>query len=672
MAGQRSIWLIIAAALMPLVLFAIFQIGFSAREQRRVIEARALNLSEQIIIRADGETSRIATVLDALATAQATRESDWTSLRDRFGVFQALYPNLRGLTVKELATGRTVLTVGLGSATALRIADGRAAIRPQFVGYARLPACKCLLFERLGGTSSGRSLILSMVTDSEIFLKMLPSIREQLAVAALNDPKARFIARSVDHERRFSTMSSTYLQRAVASGEDRGIYRGVTLEQVENYTAFSRSSQTGWTAHVALGSAYIDDPARRFLASIGVAAGLSLLLAMLLIAFAMRQMRAAKLFTEKMQQSQKLEALGQLTGGLAHDFNNLLTPVIGTLDQLSRRESLDERGRRLAKGALASAQRAAKLTSQLLAFSRRQKLTILPIPVQALTSEVSDLIQRSLGSKHAFSAHVDPAARCVASDSNQLEVALLNLALNSRDASPEGGSITLDVRSDGAGHILFRMTDHGTGMDEATRSRALEPFFTTKQAGHGTGLGLAQVFGVVSQSGGTMTIESQPGHGTTIVLRLPECEPDDNERVASAQAPSVSLDHRLRLLVVDDDDAVRATLAGLLVEDGHAVEAVASGNSALALLREHGFDLILVDFFMPGMTGAELIEASQEVREDCRFLFVSGYADTARIAAVSEHTPTLRKPFTAEELRAAVAKACHLPTAEANMQSLHT
>jgi signal transduction histidine kinase/CheY-like chemotaxis protein len=453
-------------------------------------------------------------------------------------------------------------------------------------------------------------------------------------------------------------MSSTYLQQAVASDDDSGIYRGVTLEDVENYTAFARSSQTGWTAHVALGSAYIDDPARRFLASIGVAAVLSLLLAIFLVVFAMRQMRAARLFTERMQQSQKLEALGQLTGGLAHDFNNLLTPVIGTLDQLSKRESLDERGRRLAQGALASAQRAAKLTSQLLAFSRRQKLTIVPVPVQPLAAEVSDLIERSLGTKHPFSVHVDPAARCVASDRNQLELALLNLALNARDASPGGGPISFDVTSNGGGHILFKVKDLGSGMDEATRSRALEPFFTTKQTGHGTGLGLAQVFGVVSQSGGSMTIESQPGQGTTVVLRLPECEPEDDEKIACAHMPVDSLDQRLRLLIVDDDDAVRATLAGLLVEDGHAVEAVASGTSALALLHEHGFDLILVDFLMPGMTGAELIKAAGQVREDCRFLLVSGYADSAEIAAASEHTPILRKPFTAEELRGAVAKTC--------------
>jgi CheY-like chemotaxis protein/nitrogen-specific signal transduction histidine kinase len=386
---------------------------------------------------------------------------------------------------------------------------------------------------------------------------------------------------------------------------------------------------------------------------------LSLLLAIFLILFAIRQMREARAFTEKMQQTQKLEALGQLTGGLAHDFNNLLTPVIGTLDQLSRRESLDPKGRRLAAGALTSAQRAAKLTSQLLAFSRRQKLSVAPISVQRLVRDVGELIERSLGARHPFKAHVDPAVLCVASDGNQLEVALLNLALNARDASPEGSPISLQVRPDGAGHVLFEFSDRGVGMDEKTQSRALEPFFTTKPLGQGTGLGLAQVFGVVAQSGGTMTINSRLGEGTKITLSLPACEEEEAAEVAtSISSPAPQM---LRLLVVDDDAAVRATIAGILMEDGHSVEAVASGASALTLLQENEYDLVVVDFLMPGMTGTELIKAVGEFREGVRFLLVSGYADSNEIANAREHADLLRKPFTPDELRRAMATASLAP-----------
>ena len=199
------------------------------------------------------------------------------------------------------------------------------------------------------------------------------------------------------------------------------------------------------------------------------------------------------------------------------------------------------------------------------------------------------------------------------------------------------------------------MRDSGCGMDEKTRLRALEPFFTTKQTGQGTGLGLAQVYGVVAQSGGSMTIDSTPGRGTTVRLRLPACEDEETaEVVAAAQPDSWRL---LRLLVVDDDPAVRATITCMLIEEGHAVESVASGPSALAVLRTTAVDLVIADYLMPGMTGAELIQAAGEIRPGTRFLLVSGYSDSEDIAAVSGDTDLLRKPFTAEELRLAIVRA---------------
>ena len=640
---------------MPLLLFAVFQIGFAAREQRRAVEARALSLSQQLVIQADGETNRIATLLDALATSQAMEEGDWNALGERYQEFAALHPDLRGFVVRDSTSRRTLLTVGVSPKEAILTADGRAATRPLFVGFARSSSCRCLMFERASATGTNRRITIDLLTDADIFHSMLPRPGGQYAVIAYAGPKARFIARSVDHPGRFGAMSSTYLQEAVASGKGSGVYRGFTLEQVENYTAFTRSQRTGWTAHVALGSSDIDDPTWRFLASLGMAAVLSLLLAGLLILFAVRQMRQARTFAERMQQSQKLEALGQLTGGLAHDFNNLLTPVIGALDLLSKRDSLDERSRRLAAGALLSAQRSAKLTSQLLAFSRRQKLSVVAVPVQKLVTEVSELIERTLGTHHRFEVNADPSVRCVASDANQLEVALLNLALNARDASPEGSSIVLNVQRDGAGHVLFEMRDHGSGMDEETRSRALEPFFTTKPTGQGTGLGLAQVFGVVTQSGGEVAIASKPGEGTSVTLRLRECEKEEAARVEAA--PQSMAQQPLRLLVVDDDPAVRATITSMLIEDGHSVEAVASGASALALLREGDVDLVVADYLMPEMTGVELMRAARRIRPGTRFLLVSGYSDSDEIASASDQTALLSKPFTADQLRRTVMSA---------------
>ena len=655
----RSGWLIVAAALVPLLLFATFQIGYSAREQRRVLEARALSDSEAAIIKSNGEVMRLQTVLDGLGTSIAIRRGDWAGLTARAREWSALNADLAGIEVRDAATGARLAGTGIAPGRFERIASQGGAARARFVGYARLADCDCLVFERGATTVSGRALVVLMLTRSETFLKLLPP-RDTYDVSALVGPNGRFIARTRDHGMRFGTPASTYVRRAVVGGMGSGVYRGVTLDGFENYSAFTRSRLTGWSAHLALGSDYLDRPAWRYFVSLGVAGLLSLLLAGLLIAFAIRQMRAARQFAERLQQAQKLESLGQLTGGLAHDFNNLLTPVIGTLDLLSKREGLDERGRKLARGALASAERAAKLTAQLLAFSRRQKLTVVAVDVQRLAAEVGELIERSLGARNPFTVTLDPAVRCVVTDFNQLEVALLNLALNARDASSEGGAVALDIRLEGETWVRFTMRDEGAGMDEETRRRAFEPFFTTKETGKGTGLGLAQVFGVVDQSGGTLEIDSSPGAGTTVIMRLPGCE-EEVIPVAERRREEAPV-RALRLLVVDDDPAVRATIAGMLMEEGHEVEAVASGRAALAALAEHPIDLVLVDYLMPGMTGAELIAEAKKSRPETRFLLVTGFADTEAVAAMARGTPLLAKPFSPEKLRAAV-RAAISPTA---------
>ncbi len=659
-AGQ-STWLIVAAAMVPLLLFAIFQVGFAAREQRQALEARALNVADKLILAADAETVRYGTLLDTLATSRGLRERDWPRLAERFAELQKLHPDLRGLTIED-EKGTLVTRTGLPIERATVVGDGNTASRPMFTGFVRAAGCRCLMFERAGVTDDGQSVVVTLVTDSALLQRLLPS-NNNYEVTALTGPKARFIARSLGENQRFGTLASTYLQKAVASGLGAGIYRGRTLEGFENYTAFARSDRTGWTAHVALGSNYIDNPARKFLASLVTAALLSLLLAGLLIAFALRQMKEARLLAERMQQAQKMEALGQLTGGLAHDFNNLLTPVIGVLDQLTRRDGLDERGRKLATGALSSAQRAAKLTQQLLAFSRRQRLTVEPVDVTGLLANVSQLVDRTISSRHSFTVEAEPDTFCVLSDLTQLELALLNLAINARDASPDGGEITLKVARElegggSTGFVRFDMIDRGSGMDDDTRRRALEPFFTTKPTGRGTGLGLAQVFGVVEQSGGSVEIDSAPGAGTTVTLRLPACAEDDAKAIRpTAVDGDTAADRALRLLVVDDDPEVRATLAQMLSEAGHSVDAVANGHSALAAIATERFDLVVSDYLMPEMSGAELIREARQVRPDLPFLIVSGFADSDELVRTCPDTARIGKPLVARELLAAVEDA---------------
>ena len=652
---RRSAWLVVAAALAPLLLFFAFQSAFTARDQRRSIEDRALAKSEAVSLAADGEVKQIAAGLDALATARSLRAGNMDEFRSRAIELSSLYPGWRGVELVDRATGRSMLRVG----------DAGPSIQPsgsppfrnqlRLAGYARTPACMCIVFER---PTAGRSpMTLRLFVNSGRFLALLPPARGRYEVSAIAGPMGRFIARSIDPDSRFGTLGSQYLRAAARSGRQQGIYRGFTLEGFQNYTAYTRSPLTGWTTHVALGSGFIDNPARRFLASLGVAAALSLLLAAVLIWFALRQVAEGRRIAERMQQSQKLEALGQLTGGLAHDFNNLLTPVVGALHFLAGKPELDARAKRIAAGALTSAERAGKLTAQLLAFSRRQKLDITPIDVAAMLDEMRDMFRQSVGEAHSVEVDQPDEQLCVLGDLNQLELAILNLLLNARDASPEGGTIEIAISGEGTpddGIVRIAVRDQGTGMDENTRRRAFEPFFTTKSHGSGTGLGLAQVFGMAEQSGGNVEIDSEAGAGTTVMITLRRCHPSERQ-AAIFRAPSDGKDQApLRLLVVDDEPEVRLTIVRPLEEAGHVVDAVSDGPTALAAIEQRRFDLVVVDFAMPGMDGAELIRRARLIRRDVRFLMITGYSDSEATASASADTPILKKPFAGDALVAAV------------------
>ena len=477
-------------------------------------------------------------------------------------------------------------------------------------------------------------------------------LKKEYEVSALVGPRGRFISRSIAREERFGNPASVYLRRAVKSGAANGIYSGFTLEGFQNYTAFTRSPMTGWSAHVAVASNQIDNPANRFLASLGIAGALSLALAGVLVWYALRQAATGRRIAERMQQAQKLEALGQLTGGIAHDFNNLLTPIVGALHFLSLKPELDARARRLAGGALASAERAAKLTAQLLAFSRRQKLQIEPIDVSAMMEEVSNLVRQSIGDTHQLEV-TESNGLCAYCDLNQLELAILNLVLNARDASPPGSTIHITVDADGepeTGRVMISVRDEGNGMDQDTQRRAFEPFFTTKQQGSGTGLGLAQVFGMAEQSGGSVRIDSAPGKGTSVTITLRRCPIAPRSPVSPSRAAKLERQRPLRLLVADDEPEVRMAIVRPLEDAGHIVDVVSDGPTALPAITERPFDLVLIDFAMPGMNGAELIQRAREVRADTRFLIISGYSDSNAIAVAAPDTAILRKPFAATEL----------------------
>jgi signal transduction histidine kinase len=366
-------------------------------------------------------------------------------------------------------------------------------------------------------------------------------------------------------------------------------------------------------------------------------------------------------------QSQKMETVGQLTGGVAHDFNNLLTPIVGALEIAHRRAGEDERLRLLTAGGLQAADRARTLVQRLLAFSRRQHLEPRPVDLGALLEGMRDLIARSLGPEIALVMEAETGL-CLLVDPNQLELALLNLAVNARDAMPDGGRLTFKAWRDEQSlvgdedWVHIAVTDTGQGMDPHVLGRAVEPFFTTKEVGKGTGLGLSAVQGLALQSGGGFKLESTPGEGTVATLSFPALEPSSRGAAppAASSAP-VRLD-RATVLLVDDEELVRSATAAMLTEAGATVLEAKSGLAALAMLRQGVRpDVLVTDYAMPGINGAVLAREARAELAGLPVLLITGYAN---LAETSAGLPRLSKPFTEARLTAAVAEVMNGPPVE--------
>ena len=362
---------------------------------------------------------------------------------------------------------------------------------------------------------------------------------------------------------------------------------------------------------------------------------------------------------EQLRQSQKVEAIGQLTGGIAHDFNNLLTPILGGLDMLQRRGVGDARAQRLIEGALQSAERARVLVQRLLAFARRQPLQPTAVDVAELIRDMSDLVGSTIGPRIRIVQDVAEGLPAARADMNQLEMALLNLAVNARDAMPDGGSLTISARATDVGarrklapgrYLVLSVSDTGHGMDAETLRRAVEPFFSTKGIGKGTGLGLSMIHGLAAQLGGGLEISSTPGVGTTVEIWLPAA---DGEQPQSAEAASRSVEELGAgvVLLVDDEDLIRSSTAQMLADLGYTVMESSSARDAMRRLDDHRLVLLVTDHLMPGMTGTELAREAQALRPDLPILIISGYAD---LDDVAPDLPRLIKPFRQAELAGAI------------------
>ena len=364
-------------------------------------------------------------------------------------------------------------------------------------------------------------------------------------------------------------------------------------------------------------------------------------------------------------QSQKMEAVGQLTGGIAHDFNNLLTVIGGNLELIKRRVT-DEKVARLTQFALHASDRAAKLTRQLLAFSRTQRLTLKPVDTASLIGGMEDLLERTIGAQIAIEIELDDGRPWVMADANQLELAILNLVINARDAMPAGGTVrigssrrvspeTADLR-EGA-YVVLTVRDNGTGIPANVLEKVFDPFFTTKPLGKGTGLGLSQVYGIAQQSGGSVRIDSAEGEGTSVELWLPAVAAGVAQEAAAPVESIRGGGDRKRVLVVEDDAGVRRFMVECLEMLGYAVTEAAYGLEGLSRLDSGVPELMIVDFAMPGMNGAEVVAEARRRAPDLPIILATGYADMDAVDKVIDSSRVLRKPFEVGELETAVRAA---------------
>jgi signal transduction histidine kinase/CheY-like chemotaxis protein len=373
----------------------------------------------------------------------------------------------------------------------------------------------------------------------------------------------------------------------------------------------------------------------------------------------------------RLQQSQKMEAVGRLTGGIAHDFNNLLSAIMGNIELL-RPALTDARAGRLADNAMLAAERGAKLTGQLLAFSRMQRLDLIPVDLAALLETMRGPLERVLGPNISLALEVAPTAGAAMADVHQIKLALLNLASNARDAMPAGGRLTISAELDDGSlpasgrpgqYVVLTIADTGIGMPPEVRERAFEPFYTTKSVGAGSGLGLSQVYGIAKQSGGLALIESAPGAGAKVRIMLP-CAPFPPTERRPAEAEGLSLgdgrsqaQRRENVLVVDDDPDVRRFMVESLDALGYGVTEAESGQAGLDQLDRAAPDIMILDFAMPDMNGAVVANEALRRRPGLPILFATGFADSDALGGPLLSLPLLRKPFRIADLAAAVAAA---------------
>ncbi len=672
---RRSLIALGVAATLPTLLFTAVAIFYFLRTERTQVETATLGRSFNIVTLSDAALRGDLGALSVLTASSFFDTQDWRTFYPRVQRILKANPQWATLRLFDLEKGEEIFDLRrpFGAPRPATLPDAQVAglltdSTDLVIGdVLRDPEPLIYLYVPVRREEPVRHVLAAAIRP-QVFQDILATQVAAGTVAALVDRNGNFLARSLDSEQFIGRPATHSMRDAIGSGK-QGFYAGVTPEGLKNYTAFYTSAWSGWSAHVTIASALIDSSISWSFFVAAVAGLGAALLAALLVVLVVRDMTERRNAEEALRQSQKMEAVGKLTGGIAHDFNNLLTAIIGNLDMIRSRVEGNVRLQRLSDNALEAARRGAKITAQLLAFSRNQRMQLKPVDLIALFDGMSGLLRQSIGPAIEVQVEISPDARFVLSDANQLELAVLNLAVNARDAMTNGGKLhissrpatRLDARDlPRRPYVELRVMDTGTGMSEEVLARAMEPFFTTKQVGQGTGLGLSQVYGIARESGGTLFIESEAGRGTTVRMVLPAAQAPQTPEPALAGAsdsptvPASSNGREVAILVVDDDRHVRRFVCESLGNLGYSVVETISGAAALEAMRERRFDLLVADYAMPGMNGIEVARAAQRQQPGIHVLIISGYAQSAAVEAALGTGRLLKKPFDVTELAIAV------------------
>ncbi|MFN3619573.1 ATP-binding protein, partial [Sphingorhabdus sp.] len=617
-----------AGLLIPLLIYALIAITLAYRDDEFAAEAATLSRAQQISEAIDARLHSIEAVMLAVSVLPTVQEEKWAEAKTAISAVTNQNPDWENVIIRQLANDQQILEI-LPKGPAQLDEDTLKLAAKEPLNKIRLsnmifsadgkPYIHAIMKFR---TVSRNEYVLEVVLSPLMIQQVLMSKAPREGVSAVVDRRGMFVARTLDWEKRIGKPSTTFVRDAISKGNE-GVYRGVTWEGMENYTAFFTSPQSNLSTHLAVTAALIDNRKLGGRLAAGLIALLTVALAAAVMVLTLRFASARRAAAARIEHAQRLEAVGQLTGGIAHDFNNMLAIVISSLDLAKRRLARgDSDVERFIDSAIDGAGRAADLTRRLLAFSRKQPLSPTTVDVNAVIKDSVEILHRTLPANISVSVSLAEDIGPVFVDRNQLENVLINLVVNARDAILDSGVIKISSemrwRDDGSAWVALIVTDTGRGMSPDVAARAFEPFFTTKPIGKGTGLGLSQINGFVIQSGGEISIDSSVGEGTTVTVLLPQYEgqtstPDSQSGAKSdLSLPAGQPDEWI--LLVEDEDQLRANIADFLQTAGYTVLQATSADDALSILEANrGICILVTDVILPTMDGRKLAEFAIEI-----------------------------------------------------------